>query len=444
MEMKNLRYHLTEELLHYAWKHNLYNNTELKSVFNEPIHVIHPGYQNFDEGPDFLDARIKIGEVLWAGSVEIHVDESDWEQHNHNENIHYEHVVLHVVYNANKGGNIVATLPTLELNGRIPPSLFFKYSRLLYQKEEIKCRSFMASIPEIKINHWKDRMLIERLESKSEEILICLKHNKNDWEQTFFESLSKYFGGKVNRSAFFHLAKSIPIKLLNKYRYNLFQLEALFYGNAGFLNSKSNDVYQMQLYKEFNYLSKLHNLKRISNIRWKHFRMRPSSFPAIRIAQLVSLIHLHFPFFQEMLDEKSLEKAFRKISVSDYWREHYHFGKRSKVITNKRLGEEFIKHIIVNVYAPYQYTYGKYFQKNNWQEKAIETLMKVKPEQNNLTKLWKNTNVEVASAADSQAVIQWLTYYCKPIRCLSCPIGNSIVNTNCNAGLNKSQVHIFE
>jgi hypothetical protein len=88
----------TEDFLHYVWKFRLFDKTNLKTADGESIEIYSAGLHNTDSGPDFHNARIKIGDTTWAGNVEVHVPSSDWRKHNHTTDNAYNNVILHVVY----------------------------------------------------------------------------------------------------------------------------------------------------------------------------------------------------------------------------------------------------------------------------------------------------------------------------------------------------------
>ena len=64
---------ITEELLYFIWKFRYYDFQHLVTADGEKLEIVHPGFRNEDAGPDFSQAKIKIDDTLWAGSVEIHV-----------------------------------------------------------------------------------------------------------------------------------------------------------------------------------------------------------------------------------------------------------------------------------------------------------------------------------------------------------------------------------
>ena len=86
-----------EQLLHYVWKHKIFPLHELQTTTGLPVEVIDTGLPNSDSGPDFFNAKLKIGGTLWVGNVEIHTASSDWFRHGHDRDIAYDSVILHIV-----------------------------------------------------------------------------------------------------------------------------------------------------------------------------------------------------------------------------------------------------------------------------------------------------------------------------------------------------------
>ena len=84
-----------EQLIHYVWKHKLFPLTELKTTDGQEVEVIDSGLHNHNAGPDFFNAKVKIGGTLWVGNVEIHDRASDWFLHRHDRDPNYNNVILH-------------------------------------------------------------------------------------------------------------------------------------------------------------------------------------------------------------------------------------------------------------------------------------------------------------------------------------------------------------
>ena len=87
---------LNELHLQYLWNEGKLDEKQLIDINRSPIKIIFPGWYNRSSGPDFLDARIIIGEHEFFGDVEIHLKESSWIEHGHSSDQRYNRVILHV------------------------------------------------------------------------------------------------------------------------------------------------------------------------------------------------------------------------------------------------------------------------------------------------------------------------------------------------------------
>src|SRR5689334_8990393 len=127
---------MTERLLQFIWQSQYFNKNELVSVSGENIQIIFPGQYNTNQGPDFSNAKIKIGDTTWAGTVEIHICTSDWEKHSHQHDSNYNNVILHVVWENDARANNV---PVIELKDRISKILLQRYEELMNAAFFIPC-----------------------------------------------------------------------------------------------------------------------------------------------------------------------------------------------------------------------------------------------------------------------------------------------------------------
>ena len=89
---------MREDFLHYLWKFKKFQATNIKTDSGDSIQILAFGEHNHNAGPDFFNARIKIGDQLWAGNVELHIKSSDWFLHRHETDKAYDNVILHVVW----------------------------------------------------------------------------------------------------------------------------------------------------------------------------------------------------------------------------------------------------------------------------------------------------------------------------------------------------------
>ncbi len=421
---------LPEDFLHYVWRFKQFDFKNLITTTGEAIHIFDFGQYNTNGGPDFLNAKIQIGNTTWAGNVEIHVNASDWHQHQHNTNPAYNNVILHVVFEADetislpKGGQI----PTLELRSRVALSLKNKYLKLLHEQDWIPCTKQIGDVSSFVKNIWLERLLIERLEQKTLIIREALERNQNDWEATFYQMMARNFGLKINVEPFERLAQSLPHIILAKHKNSLFQLEALLFGQAGFLDKSFEETYPNELKKEYDFLKHKHNLTAIPHTMWQFLRLRPPSFPTIRIAQFAALTYQSLHLFSKILEAKNLEEITEllKVELSNYWLTHYVFDKKSPK-RKKTLGTGTIQLIIINTIVPCLFLYGQMKGENSFSEKAFELLEALPAEKNSVIKKWQTLDLPTENAHQTQSLLQLKKHYCDKKRCLQCNIGNHIM-----------------
>ncbi len=415
---------MKEHLLHFAWQNKLFNTKDLTTVDGNTLQILDAGKYNTDGGPDFHHAKIKIGDMTWVGSVELHVQASDWKLHGHHQDKKYGNVILHVVYFNDKTD---INIPTLELNGRISSLLLAKYESLMLSRNELVCKNLLDSVDEFTIENWKERLVIERLERKSKEILKSLSENNNDWELVCYRLLGKYFGSHINKDAFELLVQSIDHKILQKHAANTLQTESLLFGTAGFLEREFEDDYPNVLRREHQFLQHKYRLKKMQEHQWQFLRMRPVSFPTIRIAWFAKLVK-RMPLFGKLLTMEKPQELLENIFVSDYWKEHYIFDRESK-LHSKILGDDFASVLLINVFAPLLFAYGRFKGEDKYVEKSLELLLLTHREENNKTKLFELSNWPQPNAFHTQAAIELYDHYCTSKRCLQCSIGHKILRT---------------
>lgn len=423
---------MNEEFLHYLWKFGNFDTKNLLTTEGEPLQIIKKGIHNQDAGPDFSNARLQIGDTTWAGNVEIHTKASDWKKHNHQHDDSYDSIILHVVHE-NDQPIIRANgeaIPTLELKERIPESLYGKYLHLMANAQWIPCSNSFGEIDPFSRDNWLDRILVERLERKSGEILQNLKHLNNDLEEAFYVQLAGNFGFKINTEPFKRLARSLPYKIIAKHRYSLLQIEALLFGQAGLLEEEFVDDYPKQLKTEYQILKSKFQLNPIPGFNWKFLRTRPTNFPTIRLAQLAQVLHHNTNLFSSILEGKTVEdiSGIFTVKASEYWDIHYNFDKSSKKST-KSLGQSAIQNIIINTIVPFLFVYANYKGNEALKEKAIQLLEELPPEKNNIINGFAEIGYKSTNAATSQAVIELKNEYCNHKKCLNCALSSQILKS---------------
>lgn len=421
---------MREDFLHFCWKFRKLSPYPLTTTSGEPVTIIQPGQHNTDAGPDFSNARIKIGSLTWAGDVEIHVHSREWDQHQHQQDPAYNNVILHVVYRDDKPVRKAngEPMPTLELASVLDLKLVQSYEKLLAHRAWIPCADQIHKVHDITWIQWKERMTVERLESRVQDLDLLLRQTGNSWEEAFYQRVMQNMGMKVNAQPFLQLAKSISLTLLAKHKNNALQVSALLFGQAGLLAQIFIDDYPIQLQKEYDFLRKKYQLQPLPASSWKWLRLRPANFPSIRLAQISRLIHQSQHLFSQVCESDTVDdlKALFQVQPAEYWNTHYQFDKPSSM-RSKRLGESAINNILINSVVPFVFFYGRYKSQPDLQEKAIRWLEELPAEKNQIINKWSTLTGKVKHAGESQGLLHLKKYYCDQVRCLHCTIGNSIL-----------------
>ncbi len=422
---------MNEEILSFIWRFQYFEKTSLLTDEGSDLSILRPGSKNSDSGPDFSDARITIDGVQWVGTIELHTKSSDWLRHSHDADKNYESVILHVVWQNDitirrTNGTII---PTLSLEGRVPLSILNRYNQLIEHSEEIPCSDSFEAVDYIHKLSMLDRALLERLDKKALLVLDLLEDNKQDWEETCYQWIVQHFGFKLNAPSFLRLSKILPLKILLKHRDNLLQMEALLFGCAGLIpkNTEEN-TYPYTLHREFRFLAAKYQLNCMQTEEWKFLRLRPSGFPTVRISQLASLISEKQGLFSLLTNIKTLAQLHDLLNLhqSPYWQKHYLFSKESKSKV-PAMGKDAAELIMINGIVPLLVAYSKFRRQPEHLDKTIIWLSEMKAEDNQITRKWKTLGIDISSAADSQALIEWFNNYCTPKRCLQCNIGTRLL-----------------
>ena len=426
---------MKEEFLHFLWKYSLYDQDKLLDYEGNKITVIHPGLYNRDAGPDFFNARISIAGTLWAGNVEIHTRSSHFDMHGHQNDEAFDNVILHIVAeNDRKVFNSKGEeLLTAELS--IDPSLHNRYISLVNNPFIIACQDEIRDFDTILFQHWLNSLVVERLQKKSEMILNIFSETGNDWEETFYRVLSRYFGFRVNTEPFEMLAMALPFRIIRKHADDRFQIESLLYGTSGMLQEglfreAVTDQYYNDLIREYRILSCKYSIKPLHGWIWKFSRLRPSNFPTIRISQLAGMLSVTGGLFSRLLEVteiKQLKELF-EVDASTYWDDHFVFGTVKKG-NPKKTGSQATDIFLVNAVIPLLFVYGKSRGPSEYSERALSFLDQIKPEQNSIINEWAAVGIKAESAHCTQALLQLRDQYCRKRRCLDCRIGYRLVSS---------------
>lgn len=420
---------MSEDFMHYLWQFKLYSPGLYKTTEGDVLEIIHPGLLNSDSGPDFFNAKIRIGSTLWAGNVELHLKSSDWYQHSHHTDHSYDNVVLHVVFENDKTAQTssASNIPTWIMP--VDESLLHRYKKLYQSKLWIPCAEDIHRISFFELSNWLERMMIEKLENKIEWIHHLLKERVNDWDELFYISLCRSFGFGVNGDAFEQLAKSIPWDIVQKNRDNLVKLEAIFIGHAGFLELDSeSDNYTSILVREYKHMMAKYRLKTMDKHLWKFMRLRPSNFPTLRLAQLAALFHKENISLNKVVDAPSTKELINMLEVqpSEYWLNHYRPNIES-TSKPKSLGIDSKQLLIINTFVPILFAYGKANDNNLLVQRALQWMEELPPETNSIIKNWATLQIKAKNASESQALVHLKQNYCNLRKCLHCRIGHLVI-----------------
>lgn len=416
---------MQERLLHFIWQNKLFNTRDMQTVNGSKLQILDFGKYNNDGGPDFWNAKIKIDDILLIGNIELHVYASDWNLHKHHHDKKYNNVILHVVY---FNDIPIQELATLELNGRIPVILLHKYEKMMLAEKSLLCQNVAEAIDDFTMENWKERLVIERMERKSAEIWEILNQHNNDWEQACYQLMGKYFGSHINKEPFEMLTRLLDYKTLLKHKEDIFQLEALLFGVAGFLSKDFVEIYPRELKQEYLFLKHKYELHQMQEHHWQFLRIRPVSFPTIRMAWFAKVLQ-QMPMFNTILESDEASRLFDDIAVSEYWQTHYVPDKLSKH-KSKSLGSEFKDILIINVLAPLLYTYGRFSGQEKYVDRAFDLLYKTAHEANSKTRIFEQAGWQQRHAFDTQAMLELNEHYCTRKRCLECSIGHKILRSN--------------
>ena len=423
-----------EQLLHYVWKHKLFPLTELSTTQGRRVEVIDPGLHNSNAGPDFFNAKVKINGMLWVGNIEIHDKASDWVLHGHDKDERYDNVILHVCgcVDAEVTNSKGEYLTQMVLS--VPDSVINNYKELLSVDQYPPCYQIIPSLARLTVHAWMSALQTERLSQKTEAIEERVKRCNGDWENAYFVTLARNFGFGINGDAFEEWALHIPLHAVDHHRDDLFQIEAIFMGQAGLLELDTiperyqkdalNDGYFAKLRKEYQYLAHKFGLKPMDYKLWRFLRLRPQNFPHIRISQLAYLYHQRRASLSQLLETYSVKDAKEVLAtaVTPYWETHYTFGSTS-VRNDKNLSPFSLNLLCINTVVPILFAYGRHRGEEKYCDRAFDFLEQLKPENNHIIRLWQQCGLVVENAGDSQALIQLKKEYCDKKECLRCRFG---------------------
>ena len=423
-----------EQLLQYVWKHKILPLECLETTDGKALEIIDPGLHNRNAGPDFFNAKLRIGNTMWVGNVEIHEHSKDWFRHGHDSDPAYDNVVLHVVEDVdcdviNSRGEFI---PQIKLC--VPVTVTLNYKELLNADAYPPCYRIVPELSQLTVHSWMAALQTERLERKTLDIARRAERANGSWEDAYFITLARNYGFGINGDAFEQWAYNVPLNQVAHHRDDIFQIEAIFLGQAGLLDIDAipakyqkvamNDGYFNRLKNEYKYLAHKFSLTPMNRTMWKFLRLRPQNFPHIRISQLATLYHERKTSLSQLVECMNVDEMRRMLSthVTEYWATHYTFGAES-ASNSKSMSPFSINLLMINTAIPMLFAYGRHTCDDTLCDRAFDMLEQLKAEDNHIIRMWKECGLKVATAGDSQALIQLKNEYCDRKDCLRCRFG---------------------
>ena len=423
-----------EQLLQYVWKHKILPLECLETTDGKALEIIDPGLHNRNAGPDFFNAKLRIGNTMWVGNVEIHEHSKDWFRHGHDSDPAYDNVVLHVVEDVdcdvtNSRGEFI---PQIKLC--VPVTVTLNYKELLNADAYPPCYRIVPELAQLTVHSWMAALQTERLERKTLDIARRAERANGSWEDAYFITLARNYGFGINGDAFEQWAYNVPLNQVAHHRDDIFQIEAIFLGQAGLLDIDAipakyqkeamNDGYFNRLKNEYKYLAHKFSLTPMNRTMWKFLRLRPQNFPHIRISQLATLYHERKTSLSQLVECMNVDEMRHMLSthVTEYWATHYTFGAES-ASNSKSMSPFSINLLMINTAIPMLFAYGRHTCDDTLCDRAFDMLEQLKAEDNHIIRMWKECGLKVATAGDSQALIQLKNEYCDRKDCLRCRFG---------------------
>jgi hypothetical protein len=435
---------MQEALLQLIWELGLFNKKGLTDTLGQKIEILKLGKLNRDSGPDFFDASIKIDGTEWHGHVELHIDGKDWYRHGHEKDRAYNSVILHVVWidpgepvrNANG-----QEVPTLVLKHRIRKDVLDRYEDLKKQRKDPPCGSYLRSVSSLQKRSWFDRLLVERLQSKTMRLAEQFMLFGGDWERLVLWSMTASTGGNFNKENFERLAGLLDLVKIKKFRNNPVRLEAMMLGLAGIIPAKPQDGYTATLAGEFKYMAKMYEWPK-ERVLWTFGKIRPLALPDRRIAALAATL-ARKDRWMDWIESLPAEADLPSKFLQPYWWNHYRLDR--KMESEQEHGAPGLSRLwLINALIPLSFFYGSQKGDQEIMDKAVEAMIALAPEKNRIVRSFVKWGIKPDSAGDTQAMIHLHKEYCSNWKCLQCHWGISFLRVSDNSGNSLSISEVSE
>lgn len=419
-----------ERLMQYIWQHRLLRPGAMSTVDGRRVDIIDPGRLNTASGPDFFNAKVRIGTDMWVGDVEIHVRASDWHRHGHDNDPAYESVILHVVDADDDcirrpNGEVIPQM-------RLPAAPDFRrhYDALVMRADiDLPCREVIMQLPSIYITDWLTALGMERLYNKADRIDSLMQAYGGDQYEALYITLARTLGFGVNAEPFERLARATPLRFLLKHADNLLSVEAMLFGQSGLLSAADpNGAYASALSREYDFMKVKFDLKAPTDLNWKRSGMRPQNSPHRRIALLAAYVSKLTMLAGLLIDCEEVEDVTRAfdMDLQGYWADHFNFSPLPSR-QGRGVGATALRGIVINAAIPYIFAYGRSHGRDELCQRAVEMLQSLNPETNSKVTVFTSVGVKCPDAFTSQALVELRREYCEARKCLYCRIGHRML-----------------
>ena len=420
--------------LQFVWRHKMMENNG-QTTDGKEVEVLDAGlYNRRGDAPDYFNAKLKLNGVLWVGNVVVTENASDWYLHGMDKDKAYDNVILVVVGNAdtdiiNSEGQPVSVMPM-----EIPQEVAKRYLILASDQGQTVChQNVKENCTRLTVNSWLSALQTERLEWQTEEIKRRAKEF-GSWEAAYFVTIARTFGMGVNGDLMEQWAKTLPMSVIDIHADDLFQLEALFFGQAGLLELETipdkfqrdalNEGYFAKIRNEYLYLAHKYSLQPLDGKQWKPMGNGRNRTPHLTFSFLANMYYQCKTSLHTMLKCETLKEVHNllKVFATPYWQRHSHFGAECNTCTNQ-LTAKLLNLIVINAVVPMLFAYGREMAQEKYCDQAFDLIEMCKAEKNAITKHWQQYGINADSAGQTQALIQQQREYCDKRQCLRCRFG---------------------
>ncbi len=419
---------IKEEVLHYLWKTKRLPFHQFILTDGRKIEILNVGKHNFESGPDFFNAQIKIDGLIWSGNIEIHMKASEWYLHKHQFDNAYENVILHVVYQNDKTVTVQnEKIPTLELSHYISKDELNKIQQFVTSKNKVACSQQINKLESIFITHQIETALFQRLKRKATLIQERYVELGGDLKQVIIEWVAQIIGGKTNALPMIELCQQMKYNSLLRVNENE-RTVILF-----FLSGLLPDNIDLKEWKTAQHFANKYQLKPMNHSTWKFFGLHAYSYPPFRILQFSQLI-AQDKFFHFLSDDINLWLKWWidwQFELPEYWKKHTSFSTK-EIKHSQSFSKQLKDLVVINVVVPFLCWQGFYNQQYDKIDIAFELLDKLPAERNNIISYWKKIQINVKSAFESQGLLELINEFCSNKKCLSCQIGMKVLQNENN------------